>query len=44
MRVIAGFLLLLVLGSGSPNNVKEDNSLKKYFDDNKVHRLLCPDE
>lgn len=36
MRVIAGFLLLLVLGSCSPNNVKEDNSLKKYFDENKV--------
>jgi beta-lactamase class D len=36
MRVIAGLLLLLVLGSCSPNNVKEDNSLKKYFDENKV--------
>src|SRR5215510_12308967 len=37
MRVIAYCLLLIVYcGSCSPNNVKKDNSLKKYFDQNKV--------
>lgn len=34
---IAGYLLLIItLYSCSPNNVTVDNSLKKYFDDNKV--------
>jgi beta-lactamase class D len=36
MRLIAGLCLLLAIASCSPNNVKEDNSLKKYFDENKV--------
>lgn len=36
MRFIAGLCLLLVIASCSPNNVKEDESLKKYFDENKV--------
>lgn len=36
MRLIACCLLLIVLAACSPNNVKVDNSLKKYFDENKV--------
>src|SRR5215510_10183865 len=37
MRVIAYCLLLIVYcGSCSTNNVKKDNSLKKYFDENKL--------
>lgn len=36
MRVIAGLIIVLLIASCSPNNVKEDNSLKKYFDENKV--------
>ncbi len=38
MRLLVFFLLLLgsYLQSCSPNNVKEDNSLKKYFEENKV--------
>jgi beta-lactamase class D len=30
------FLALIIFLSCSPNNVKQDNSLKKYFDENKV--------
>ena len=30
-------LLIIMLSACSPNNVKIDNSLKKYFDDNKVN-------
>jgi beta-lactamase class D len=38
MRFIAYCLLLIaLLSSCSPNNVKQDNSLKKYFDENKVN-------
>jgi beta-lactamase class D len=38
MRFIAFCLLLVaLLSSCSPNNVKQDNSLKKYFDENKVN-------
>jgi beta-lactamase class D len=38
MRFIAFcFLLVALLSSCSPNNVKQDNSLKKYFDENKVN-------
>jgi len=37
MRVFAGsLLLLLVIASCSPNNVEEDDSLGKYFSENKV--------
>ena len=37
MKQFSNFLLLIVfLQSCSPNNVKQDKSLKKYFDDNKV--------
>lgn len=37
MKQFTNFLLLIVfLQSCSPNNVKQDKSLKKYFDDNKV--------
>ncbi|RYG33976.1 MAG: class D beta-lactamase [Chitinophagaceae bacterium] len=36
MRVMAGLLLFVLFASCSPNNVKEDEALKKYFDDNKV--------
>lgn len=37
MRLVAYTLTLLVLiASCSPNNIKQDNSLKKYFDENKV--------
>lgn len=37
MRSILGLLTLaIVLYGCSPNNVDEDNSLKKYFDENKV--------
>ncbi|MES1198045.1 MAG: class D beta-lactamase [Chitinophagaceae bacterium] len=37
MKLAAGILLLVnFLFSCSPNNIKQDNSLKKYFDDNKV--------
>ncbi|MBL7749268.1 MAG: class D beta-lactamase [Chitinophagaceae bacterium] len=37
MRPIVYLLLLVVLvQSCSPNNIKEDKSLKKYFDENKV--------
>ena len=37
MKQLSNFLLLIVfLQSCSPNNVKQDKSLKKYFDDNKV--------
>ena len=37
MKVVAYCLLLIVVSSScSPNNVKKDNSLKKYFDENKV--------
>ncbi|MEI9947049.1 MAG: penicillin-binding transpeptidase domain-containing protein [Chitinophagaceae bacterium] len=37
MRLIAYCLLVIVVfASCSPNNVKTDNSLKKYFDENKV--------
>ena len=38
MRIISyGMLLLVFFNSCSPNNVKVDDSLKKYFDDNKVN-------
>jgi len=38
MRIISfGMLLLVFFNSCSPNNVKIDDSLKKYFDDNKVN-------
>ncbi len=37
MKPIANYLLLIVfLQACSPNNIKEDKSLKKYFDENKV--------
>ncbi|MBL7731692.1 MAG: class D beta-lactamase [Chitinophagaceae bacterium] len=37
MRLVAYTLAVLVLiTSCSPNNIKQDNSLKKYFDENKV--------
>ena len=37
MKQLSNFLLLIAfLQSCSPNNVKQDKSLKKYFDDNKV--------
>ncbi len=37
MRPVAySFLLLILFQSCSPNNIKEDKSLKKYFDENKV--------
>ncbi len=37
MKIIAYcFLLMAFLQSCSPNNVKTDNSLKKYFEENKV--------
>lgn len=37
MRVVCYLVLLTaILQFCSPNNVKEDNSLKKYFDENKV--------
>ena len=37
MKQFSNFLLLIAfLQSCSPNNVKQDKSLKKYFDDNKV--------
>jgi len=37
MKTFRCFILLTVIFSAcSPNNVKVDNSLKKYFDDNKV--------
>ncbi len=37
MKIIAYCLsLIVVIASCSPNNVKKDNSLKKYFDENKV--------
>ena len=37
MKFIAWCLLLIVFfNSCSPNNVKQDNTLKKYFDENKV--------
>ncbi|MGH2564212.1 MAG: class D beta-lactamase [Ginsengibacter sp.] len=37
MRWISPYLLLIVLFSScSPDNVKQDKSLKKFFDDNKV--------
>ncbi|MBO9200081.1 MULTISPECIES: class D beta-lactamase [Niastella] len=34
--ITAGFLVSLTLAACSPNNVTVDNSLKKYFDQNKV--------
>lgn len=38
MRIIVSSLLVsILLVSCSPNNVEIDNSLKKYFDDNKVN-------
>lgn len=36
MRVFACCLLMILALSCSTNNVKKDNSLKKYFDENKV--------
>ena len=36
MKKLAAILLLVVGWACSPNNVKIDNSLKKYFDENKV--------
>lgn len=36
MKSFACCLLLIALAACSPNNVKEDNSLKKYFDENKA--------
>lgn len=36
MKVAVCFLSLIFLVSCSPNNVKQDKSLKKYFDENKV--------
>ncbi|MBK6937066.1 MAG: class D beta-lactamase [Chitinophagaceae bacterium] len=37
MKFMYGFILgLLVFSSCSPDNVKKDNSLKKYFDENKA--------
>ena len=37
MRIVVAFCVLLVAAfSCSPNNVKKDSSLKKYFDGNKV--------
>lgn len=36
MRFIAGFFLISLMASCSQNNVKQDKSLKKYFDENKV--------
>jgi beta-lactamase class D len=37
MRIVAYCLLLIIIFSScSPGNVKKDNSLKKYFDENKV--------
>lgn len=36
MKVAVCFLTLIFLVSCSPNNVKQDKSLKKYFDENKV--------
>lgn len=37
MRIAAGYLLFIVFFfSCSPNNVKQDKSLKRYFDENKV--------
>ena len=33
---MAGISLLIIFGSCSQNNVKEDDTLKKYFDENKV--------
>src|SRR5699024_838057 len=35
-RLMVGISLLLILASCSQNNVKEDDTLKKYFDENKV--------
>ncbi len=37
MKFITYYLLLIILfNSCSPNNIKQDKSLKKYFDENKV--------
>lgn len=36
MRIVTGLVLVLLIASCSPNNVKEDDGLKKYFDENKV--------
>ncbi|MBI5857906.1 MAG: class D beta-lactamase [Sphingobacteriales bacterium] len=36
MRLLVACGLLLILASCSPNNVKKDNSLRKYFDENKT--------
>jgi beta-lactamase class D len=36
MRFIASFFLISLMASCSQNNVKQDKSLKKYFDENKV--------
>ncbi len=37
MKIVAYCLLLVVVASScSPNNVKKDNSLKKYFDENRT--------
>ncbi len=37
MRIVIYFVLLFILFAAcSPNNVKKDNSLKKYFEENKV--------
>ncbi|MGQ0738132.1 MAG: penicillin-binding transpeptidase domain-containing protein [Bacteroidota bacterium] len=35
-RIVSGLPLLLLLASCSENNLKQDNSLKKYFDEHKV--------
>jgi beta-lactamase class D len=34
--VVPSFLLVLLISACSPNNVKKDDSLKKYFNENKV--------
>jgi beta-lactamase class D len=36
MKFVFAYSLLLFIIACSPNNVKKDNSLKKYFDENKV--------
>lgn len=37
MKFVSVFFLIACLASCSPNNVTVDNSLEKYFDDNKVN-------
>src|SRR4029453_677736 len=44
MRIRSLAILLVIIQFGiscSPNDVDEDNSLKKYFDENKVNGSFC---